>query len=378
MRAPPGARSSRSRIRLALFVAVSVAAIGAAVALAAGRSPSARETFTVRMLVSDQSRRAAVRDPGLVNAFGLAASPTGPWWTANEARDTSTIYAGSGAKQHLIVAVAGGPTGIAYNGTSGFRVAGGGSSAPARFIYASEDGAIRGWAPSVPRGWSAVSEVAVDRGAEAAVFRSLTLSAPASSPARLYATDFHNGKVDVFDSRWRPVERRGAFTDPAIPAWYSPYGILAFRGRVFVTFAWRAPVNGNDAPTGGYVDEFDLSGKLLAHVAKMGRLQAPWGLAVAPDGFGRYGGDLLVANFGDGHVNAYRRTDAGRWAFDGTLARKNGKPIAISGLWGIAFGNGAAAGPRDTLFFAAGPHGWRGETETTVHGLLGSITPERR
>jgi uncharacterized protein (TIGR03118 family) len=235
---------------------------------------------------------------------------------------------------------------------------------------------IRGWSPAVPGSWSTSSEIAVDRSGEGAVFRGLALATPADGSTRLYATDFHNGRVDVFDERWRPVVRAGAFEDPSIPAWYAPYGIYAHGDRVFVTFASPAPVNGNDAPTGGYVDEFDLDGRLVARVARMGRLRAPWGLALAPPRFGRFGGDLLVANFGDGRVNAFRRHGAG-WSYDGTLQRRDGGPIAINGLWAIAFGNGSFAGRLDTLYFTAGPHGWRGATETAVHGLLGSIDAAR-
>jgi uncharacterized protein (TIGR03118 family) len=204
--------------------------------------------------------------------------------------------------------------------------------------------------------------VAVDAGAKGTVFRGLALG-----PHRLYATDFHNGHVLVFDERWRPVVRRGAFVDPKIPAWYAPFGITVAGGHVFVTYASPAPVNGNDAPTGGYVDEFDVQGKLVARVARMGELNEPWGLALAPDG------TLMVANFGSGRINTYVRHDRG-WSFTGQLHGPGGKPIAISGLWGIAFGNGSMAGPKSTLFFAAGPHRWRGASELGVHGLFGSIS----
>jgi len=249
-----------------------------------------------------------------------------------------------------------------------FRVSAAGASDPARFIYACEDGMLRAWTPTVPTGWSTRSEVVVDEAAEAAVFRGVALAGD-----RIYATDFHNGRVDVYDGGWRRVRRTGAFEDPAIPSWYAPFGVQAIAGSVFVTYVGRAPVNGNDAPTGGYVDEYDLAGRFVAHVARMGELNAPWGLAQAPPSFGRFGGDLLVGNFGDGRINAYRRTSRG-WAFDGVLRDARSKPIVVNGLWGIGFGNGGAAGPRDTLFFASGPHEWRGATELGVHGLLGSIS----
>jgi uncharacterized protein (TIGR03118 family) len=302
-----------------------------------------------------------------VNAWGLAASPTGPWWTANEARSSSTLYSGDGRKQQLTVRVDGGPTGVVWNGGKGFVVHGGGRSDPARFIYACEDGKLRAWTPTVPTGWSSEAVVAVDDGGDAAIFRGLALAG-----GRLYATDFHSDRVDVFDSHWRLL-RTGGFTDPQIPEWYAPFGIAAIDGHVFVTFAFRAPVNGNDAPSGGYVDEFTLDGRLVARLPRR-VLNEPWGMALAPRSFGRYGGDLLVGDFGDGRINAFRRSGDG-WKLDGTLADRHGKPLRVSGLWGLAFGNGAGAGPRDTLFFTAGPHTWRGPTEQSVHGLLGSIAP---
>jgi uncharacterized protein (TIGR03118 family) len=184
---------------------------------------------------------------------------------------------------------------------------------------------------------------------------------------RLYATDFHNARVVVFDSRWHRV-LRGAFVDSSIPEWYAPFGIQAVGDRIFVTYAWRAPVNGNDAPSGGYVDEFDLDGRLVARVGRSKELDEPWGVALAPRGFGRFGGDLLVANFGTGAINAYARNARG-WTFSGRL------PVKAPGVWGIAFGNDAGAGPRTTLFYAAGPHRWHGATEVDIHGVLGAISP---
>jgi uncharacterized protein (TIGR03118 family) len=303
----------------------------------------------------------------------LAASPTGPWWTANEARGASTLFAGDGNKQTLSVTVEGGPTGIVFNGGRSFVVRDGGVSAPARFLYACEDGTIRGWSPVVPHGWSNVAVVAVDEGAKGAIFRGLAIATLANGAQRLYATDFHNDRVVVFDGRWRRVVRRGAFVDRAIPSWYSPFGIQVVGKRVFVTYASPAPVNGNDSPTGGYVDEFDLDGRLVSRVDTMGPLNEPWGLARAPEGFGRYSGDLLVANFGSGRINAYERRGS-TWSLEGQLPGRGGKPLQVVGLWGISFGNGGMAGPKGTLFFAAGPHRWLGASELAVHGLFGSIS----
>src|SRR5262249_36090409 len=151
----------------------------------------------------------------------------------------------------------------------------------------------------------------------------------------------------------------GTFVDHSIPEGYSPFNVRILGGHVFVTYASPAPVNGNDSPHGGYVDEYDLDGKLLAHIARTTNPAEPWGAALAARGLRSFGGDLLVANFGTGLVNAYSRTSGG-WRYRGQLHTTGGKPLVLQGVWGIAFGNGHMAGPRTTLFFASGPHQWRG------------------
>jgi uncharacterized protein (TIGR03118 family) len=361
------------RVRQAGSLVLAGAAVAVVSAALVARGEAA---YDVSRLVSDRGLAAATHDRALVNAWGLAASPTGPWWTANEARGSSTLYAGDGRKQALDVVVEGGPTGVVYNGGKGFVIRRGRASGPARFIYACEDGMIRGWSPVVPHGWSTTTEIAVDRAERGAVFRGLALAELPDGTRRIYATDFHNDRVLVFDERWRELARPGAFVDRAIPAWYAPFGIHASGSRIFVSYAWRAPVNGNDAPTGGYVDEFDLDGTLVARVQAMGPLDEPWGMAVAPRGFGSLGGALLVGNFGSGRVVAFARDGAG-WSLRGALETRSGTPVVVPGLWGIAFGNGGMAGPRTTLFFAAGPHRWRGASELAVHGLIGAIAPAR-
>jgi uncharacterized protein (TIGR03118 family) len=358
-------------MRLALLALVLVG-LGIGTTFALGQ-PGARpdDAYVVRPLVAGGGAKAPLHDRLLVNVWGLAASPTGPWWTANEARDAGTVYSGAGTKQLLTVSVPGGPTGIAFYAGKGFPVTAGRVTAPARFIYACEDGMLRAWSPTVPNGWSTESVVVADEAEEAAVFRGLALAGE-----RIYAADFHNGRVDVYDNHWRRVKRRGAFVDPTIPSWYAPFGIHAIGGHIFVTYVWRAPVNGNDAPTGGYVDEFDLDGRLIAKVGRSAGLNEPWGIALAPRSFGRFGGDLLVANFGDGKIQAFSKSNA-RWQLDGTLRGADDRPLVVNGIWAIAFGNGHLAGPTKTLFFASGPHEWRGATELGVGGLFGSITPVR-
>ena len=345
--------------------------LGTTLAFAKGDRPQRSDGYVVRPLVASGIVRAPHRDPLLVNAWGLAAGPTGPWWTANEARESSTLYSGTGKKVLLSVSVPGGPTGIVHYDAAGFPVTLGRATDPARFIYACEDGMLRAWTPTVPTGWSTQSVVVVDDAKEGALFRGLAIAGE-----HIYATDFHNARVKVYDNRWRRVKRPGAFVDRSIPAWYAPFGIHAVGGHIFVTYVWRAPVNGNDAPTGGYVDEFDLEGRLVARVGRDAGLNAPWGIARAPKSFGRFGGDLLVANFGDGRINAFS-TSNGRWRLAGVLRGTDGRPLVVNGIWAIAFGNGHLAGPTSTLFFASGPHEWHGDTEAGVGGLLGSIYPSR-
>ncbi|HEY8644520.1 MAG TPA: TIGR03118 family protein, partial [Gaiellaceae bacterium] len=197
-------------MRVAVVAAFVLAGIAVGSTLALGGGP--RNAYVVRGLVSDEQRRASHVDARLVNAWGLAASPTGPWWTSNEASASSTLYSAEGRKQLLTVSVDGGPTGIAYYGGKGFRISAGGKSDPARFVYACEDGMLRAWTPTVPKGWSTQAIVVADQAAEATVFRGVAIAGE-----RVYATDFHNARVAVYDARWHRVRRAGAFVDRSIP-----------------------------------------------------------------------------------------------------------------------------------------------------------------
>jgi uncharacterized protein (TIGR03118 family) len=186
---------------------------------------------------------------------------------------------------------------------------------------------------------------------------------------RLYATDFHNGRVDVFDASWQPVSLAGAFTDKKVPKGFAPFGIQTIGQRIFVTYAKQDAAKKDDVKGRalGWFSVFDTSGKLLSRVGPRGPLNAPWGLAIAPSTFGKFGGDLLVGNFGDGRISVYTERRNGKWAYLGGLRNPAAQPIEIDGLWALQFGNGANAGPTDTLFFTAGPRDEAG-------GLLGSIT----
>jgi len=327
------------------------------------------QPYVVHALVSNGAVPAAHTDPQLVNGWGLAASPTSPWWVANNGTNSSTLYDGSGNKQSLTVTVEGGPTGEVFNPTSEFVVHSGASSGPARFIWASEDGKIRGWNPGVPPPPpSTMAQVAVDDTASGAIYKGLALAVTAAGP-RLYTTDFHNGSVDVYDGSWNEVDIPGAFVDPKLPKHYAPFGIQTIGTRIFVTYG-KQDATAHDEVDGngrGIVDVYDTAGTLLARVASHDHLNAPWGLALAPASFGPFGGDLLVGNFGDGRINAYEEEANGRFEREGVLRGENGKPIAIDRLWALEFGNAGASGPAGTLFFTAGPN-------DEMDGLFGSIT----
>jgi uncharacterized protein (TIGR03118 family) len=341
-----------------------------AIGLLTGFAPPAQKqnSYTVHNLVSDVPGAADHTDSNLVNAWGLVASATSPWWVADNETAVSTLYDGAGMPQSLVVSVPGAPTGIVFNGGPSFVVSSGGSSGPARFLFASEDGTISGWNPAVPPTVPPPSKqavVAVDNSAAGANYKGLAIATTATG-SFLYAADFHNARVDVFDGAFAPVTAAGSFVDPGLPSGFAPFGIQNLQGRIYVAYA-KQDEDAEDEVAGeglGFVSVFDTAGHFLARVASGEPLNAPWGLAIAPAGFGRFSGDLLVGNFGDGRINAY---DLATFEPRGHLKTANHKPLVVDGLWGIAFGNGIGSGPTTTLYFAAGP-------DDEEHGLFGSIT----
>ena len=331
-----------SRLLLGVVVLVAPAAASAP---ATARSPG-HNRYVVHALTSNQAGVADNQDPNLVNAWGLVAGPTTPWWVADNGSDLSTLYNAAGAPQSLVVSVPGGPTGTVFNGTAGAFPVG---AAAARFIFATESGTILGW-----NGGSAATQEVPPSGA---VYKGLAIATTPAGP-RLFATDFHNGAVDVFDSTWKPVPNAG-FADPRLPRHFAPFGIQAIGDRIFVTYA-KQQAGSDDEAHGqglGLVDEYDLLGHLRARVAQCGTLDAPWGLAWAPDNFGRFSGDLLVGNFGDGRITAYHELFHRFFVPAGQLRGADGRRLAIDGLWALEFGMGSANnGPADSLFFTAGPN----------------------
>jgi uncharacterized protein (TIGR03118 family) len=326
--------------------------------------------YVQRNLVSDVPGAAELPDADLVNAWGLTFGPTTPAWVADNGTGVSTLYSGAVgstpvAKVGLTVSIPGGaPTGAVFNGSAGFVVHSGASSGPARFLFSSEAGTITGWNPGVPPpppSMQAQTAVSVS----GAIFKGLAIADTATGP-RIYASDFHSGQVDVWDANFAPVQIPGAFHDPGLPAGYAPFGIQAVGGNIVVTYAEQDAAAEDEVagPGNGFVDLYDTDGNLLSRVASRGALNAPWGVALAPEGFGRASGALLIGNFGDGRINAYQPASG---KFLGALRYKHGRRIAIDGLWALEFGNGVIGTPQ-TLLFTAGP-------DDESHGLFGELTP---
>jgi len=330
----------------------------------AGASPIG---YTQTNLVSNGAVPANVIDPHLQNPWGISFGPNTPFWTANNGTGTSTLYEGNGAIVPLVVTVPpapgspggtlGTPTGTVFNpGASGGQFMGD------RFLFATEDGTISGW----QGGTTAL--VRADNSASGAVFKGL-----ATLNNRIYATDFAHGTVAIFDTGYNPVNIAGAFQDPTLPSGYSPFGIQQIGGSIFVTFA-RKEDSGNDDVAGpgfGFVDKFDENGALIQRLITgvpgdpNSPLNSPWGIALAPSGFGDLSNLLLVGNFGNGKINAF---DPATGAFVSSLNDANGNPIVIDGLWGLAFGNNRPSFDPHKLYFTAG-------LNDEADGLFGSLQP---
>lgn len=365
----------RRSIGLAALILAVLVGLGV---LLSQKSPAAAPggSYLQTNIVSDVSGTAAVTDPKLINPWGIVAGPGTPFWIADNSTGVSTLYTGTGApfpgapRSVAIPApagsapdAAGAPTGTVFNGSPNFIVRQGSASGPSLFLFATEDGTIAGWNP-VANPSSAI--IAADNSAEGAVYKGLAI-APDGSQARLFAANFRENAVDVFDTGFQRVNTSGSFSDPRLPAGFAPFNVAALNGKLYVTYARQNGEKHDDVagPGNGYVDVYDLNGNLVSRLISGGALDSPWGLALAPAGFGAFGNDLLVGNFGDGKINAFDPTSG---KFLGSLSDSHGKTLKIEGLWGLAFGSGPNAGNPNTLFFTAGVGGEK-------HGLVGSLQP---
>jgi uncharacterized protein (TIGR03118 family) len=321
-------------------------------AFAGGTGKPATSSYDLVLLDSDQAGVAQNQDPDLVNGWGISQQGSGPLWVSANGTDLSIVYdPNTGAKEFTVTIPGGAPTGtVGVNPPNGFILKEGARQGPSYFMFDSEAGIISGWNPVVD-GANAI--VAVDNSAKGSVYKGLALD---QADLLLFAADFHNNEVQVYDSTFKLVN---TFTDKSLPKRFAPFNVAFINGQVYVAFA-RREKGGDDEIDKlglGYVDIFDTSGKLVKHLIANDPLDAPWGMAIAPAGFGSFAGDLLVGNFGNGWINVF---DPGTGAQLGTLSNKHGKPIKIDGLWALQPGPGAK------VTFAAGPSG-------ESHGLLGDI-----
>ncbi|HZF16407.1 MAG TPA: TIGR03118 family protein [Steroidobacteraceae bacterium] len=348
-------------------------AYGASTAQSATLTINAPSAFSMSSLVSDGAVNSVNNDVNLKNPWGIVFAPGAPVWVANNATQTSTLYDGNANIIPLVVNLPAGANGAAdatgivnSTSTTDFMVTNGTTTAPARFIFAGQGGTILGWAPTVDQTHALIG---YDDAAGGASYTGLAIANNGTANL-LYAADFKNGKIDVFDATFTKVTVAGGFTDATLPAEYSPFGIQAVSiggtTRIVIAYAKKDAVS-NDEVVGaglGVVNVFDLAGTLVIHLVPTGGdLNAPWGITMAPASFGTLGGSLLIGNFGDGTIHGYNPTTG---AVMGALLDAGGTPIASPGLWGIAFGNGARNQPVGTLFFAAG-------IADEVDGLYGRI-----
>ncbi len=315
---------------------------------------------------ADSAGSALHTDPNLKNPWGITYSPSGPFWISNNNSGTLGLYDGSGNIQGTAITIAGvngsakgTPTGQVYNGTSDF-----GSSL---FIACTEDGAIISWYS----GSAAVIRVNDVTVGVRPVYKGLAIGNNGSANY-LYAANFSNGRIDVFDGAYAHHTLSGTFVDPSLPAGYAPYNIQNFSGKLYVTYALQDGLK-HDSVSGagrGLINIFDMNGNFLDRLVtgsaaggSVAELNAPWGLAVAPSAFGPFGSALLVGNFGDGKITAINSSTG---AVLGQMKDSVGNLVSISGLWGLMFGNGGGAGSTNTLYFSAGING-------EADGLFGSI-----
>jgi len=314
------------------------------------------------LVTDDQSAHAAqITDPGLVNAWGISFGPSSPFWVSANGSGTSTIYAVNPttqvtAKQGLTVSIPGNGsvTGQVFN------------SNPAafngdNFLFVSEDGTVSGW-----RGALGTTAETLATASSANVYKGSAF-ATISGNSYLYAANFRAATIDVFKGTAAAPALAGSFTDPNLPAGYAPFNVQNLNGTLYVTFAVQDATKHDEVAGAGQgiVDSFDLQGNLLGRVATGGKLNAPWGIAIAPSSFGAMAGDLLVGNFGDGRITAF---DASTHAVVGQILGADGQPLSIDGLWALSAGNDGSGGSSHLLYFSAGP-------DEESHGLFGVLTP---
>jgi uncharacterized protein (TIGR03118 family) len=340
-----------------------VALVAGLMAVAAPPAALRADIFQVTPLVADQVGVSEALgfgpahhiDSQLVNAWGVSFGPGGPIWVSDNGAGVTTLYNGQGVRVGLFNMPGNSAqnpipiTGQVFSATSSFN--------SNLFLFAGENGALYGWRPAL--GSTAETLKSPSDPNTGDVYKGLALSG-----TTLMATNFRTGNVDVFKGS---IANSSSFADSTLPPGFAPFGAQNLGGKIYVTFALQDSFKHDDVagPGNGFVDIFDpVTGKFTRLISN-GPLNSPWGLAIAPAGFGHFGGDLLVGNFGDGEINVFNPTTG---AFIDTLRDANGNPLMIDGLWALSVGSGSATAPANRLFFTAGPNG---ESD----GLFGTIDP---
>ena len=321
--------------------------------------------FTATGLVTDNQglNPAQLTDPSLKNAWGMSYAPTGPFWVSSNGTGTSPLYSvdpatQATAKQGLTISIpGGGVTGQVFNSTASFN--------GNRFLFVSENGSVSGWRPALGTtglvNAETIAPASTDNNYKGAAIGSV------AGQDYLYAANFKAGTVDVYKGTTSAPALTGSFTDPSLPAGYAPFNVQNLNGSLYVTYALQ-DADKEDEVAGlglGFVDRYNLNGDFAERVASGGTLNAPWAVATAPSSFGPMAGDLLVGNFGDGHINIY---DPNTHAFLGQVLDASNRPLAVDGLWALSPGNDTLAGSSSLLYFTAGPN-------EEAHGLFGVLTP---
>jgi len=357
--------SSAANIRFphAFAVGRATAVLGLSLALAL---PAAATPFRVFNLVTDDQtvNAAQITDPHLLNAWGISHSDTSPFWVSSNGAGISTLYrvdplSNATTKVGLEVAIpgAGNVTGQVFNigGASNFN----GDA----FLFVSEDGTISGW-----RGALGTNAEVLQLASDTNSYKGSAISV-INGNAYLYSADFKGAQIDVLKGNAAAPDLAGSFSDPGIPSGFAPFNIQNLGDTLYVTYAKVGPTGDDESgPGNGFVDAFDLQGNFVARVASNGTLDSPWGLALAPTSFAEFAGDLLVGNFGNGHINIF---DASTNTFIGQLLGAGGDPLEIEGLWGLIPGNDGGAGSKQSIYFAAGP----GDEEHGLFGVIGVPEP---
>jgi uncharacterized protein (TIGR03118 family) len=333
----------------------------------AGATASAANLTVKQSDIASDKAGALALDKTLKNAWGLAFNPQGAAWVSSNGTGTSKVYKANGDQALADVKIpapgkgVSAPTGQVFNDNEA-------AFENDIFIFVTEDGTVAGWQLSDQD----VAKQRVDNSSKKAIYKGVTI-AKSGGKSQLYATDFHNGKIDVFDDTYHSMKTSGDFTDSMLPSGYAPFNIKEVNGVLLVTYA-KQDSNKEDDVKGqgfGYISAFDVDGKFIARLRSKAELNAPWGIALAPKSFDAAPDRLLIGNFGDGLIHAYTFSMPDKSSItltlDGTVQDQAGKQVKIDGLWALEFGDDAGGFSADTLYFTAGPN-------DEANGMFGGLT----